>query len=133
MTHVITRSCCNDASCVEVCPVDCIHPTPDEPGYARAEMLYNDPETCIDCAACIDVCPVSAIVPDEDLEPGDDRYLRINAAWYENREPVEVAERTREPVTSPDGAGPLRVAIVGTGPAACYAALQRPPGPRAWT
>ena len=122
MTHVITRSCCNDASCVEVCPVDCIHPTPDEPGYASAEMLYIDPETCIDCAACIDVCPVSAIVPDEDLEPGDERYLRINAAWYDGREPVVRTERVVPEIRSPEGAGPLRVAVVGTGPAACYAA-----------
>lgn len=122
MTHVITRSCCNDASCVEVCPVDCIHPTPDEPGYASAEMLYIDPETCIDCAACIDVCPVSAIVPDEDLEPGDERYLRINAAWYDGREPAVRTERVVPEVRSPEGAGPLRVAVVGTGPAACYAA-----------
>ncbi|ALE74774.1 ferredoxin [Pseudonocardia sp. EC080610-09] len=122
MTHVITRSCCNDASCVEVCPVDCIHPTPDEPGYASAEMLYIDPDTCIDCAACIDVCPVSAIVPDEDLEPVDERYLRINAAWYDGREPAARTERTEPEISSPEGAGPLRVAVVGTGPAACYAA-----------
>src|ERR1700739_2011029 len=52
MTYVITQSCCNDASCVAVCPVNCIHPTPDEPGYHQAEMLYIDPGACIDCVVC---------------------------------------------------------------------------------
>lgn len=51
MTYVITQNCCNDATCVTVCPVNCIHPTPDEPGYATAEMLYIDPASCIDCNA----------------------------------------------------------------------------------
>jgi hypothetical protein len=26
------------------CPVDCIHPTPDETDYANVERLYIDPE-----------------------------------------------------------------------------------------
>ncbi len=55
MTFVITRSCCNDASCVPVCPVNCIHPAPDEPGYGTAEMLYIDPDVCIECGACVEV------------------------------------------------------------------------------
>ena len=33
MPHVITHSCCSDASCVYACPVNCIHPTPDEPDF----------------------------------------------------------------------------------------------------
>ncbi|MEJ7785006.1 MAG: hypothetical protein WKF96_09395 [Solirubrobacteraceae bacterium] len=33
-----------DNSCVEVCPVDCIHPTPEEPDYNQAEQLHIDPE-----------------------------------------------------------------------------------------
>src|SRR5205823_11716186 len=49
MAYVIAEPCIGtkDNSCVEVCPVDCIHPTPDEPGYDAAEMLYIDPEECI--------------------------------------------------------------------------------------
>ena len=43
MPHVITQSCCNDGSCVFACPVNCIHPSPDEPGFATSEMLYIDP------------------------------------------------------------------------------------------
>jgi NAD-dependent dihydropyrimidine dehydrogenase PreA subunit len=40
VTYVINEPCVgtNDSSCVEVCPVDCIHPTPDEDGFAAAEQ-----------------------------------------------------------------------------------------------
>ena len=46
MAYVIAEPCIGtkDNSCVEVCPVDCIHPTPDEPDYEKVEMLYIDPE-----------------------------------------------------------------------------------------
>jgi len=72
VTYVITELCASmkDTSCVEVCPVDCIHPTPDEEGFEEAEHLYIDPVECIDCDACAQSCPVGAIfaarnVPDE--------------------------------------------------------------------
>ena len=72
MAYVIAEPCIGtkDNSCVEVCPVDCIHPTPDEPDYDSVEMLYIDPEECIDCDACVEACPVDACfaedqVPDE--------------------------------------------------------------------
>src|SRR6185295_12279727 len=37
VTYVINEPCIGtkDNSCVEVCPVDCIHPTPDEPDLRR--------------------------------------------------------------------------------------------------
>ena len=62
MAYVIAEPCIGtkDNSCVEVCPVDCIHPTPDEPDYDQAEQLYIDPEECIDCDACVEACPVDA-------------------------------------------------------------------------
>ena len=46
MAYVIAEPCIGtkDNSCVEVCPVDCIHPTPDEPDYDQVEMLYIDPD-----------------------------------------------------------------------------------------
>ena len=46
MAYVIAEPCIGqkDNSCVEVCPVDCIHPTPDEPDYDKVEQLYIDPE-----------------------------------------------------------------------------------------
>jgi len=50
MTYVITNPCIGvkDASCVDVCPVDCIHPSPNEPGFEEAQQLHINPDECID-------------------------------------------------------------------------------------
>ena len=88
MTHVIGETCIGtkDTSCVDVCPVDCIHPTKDEDGeFQQAEMLFIDPDTCIDCGLCVDECPVQAIFPEEDLPDAWDKYIAINADWYQNQ------------------------------------------------
>ncbi|MHC4947158.1 MAG: 4Fe-4S dicluster domain-containing protein [Planctomycetota bacterium] len=87
MTHVIAEPCIGtkDTACVDVCPVDCIHPTSDAADFADAEMLYIDPDTCIDCGLCIDECPVQAIFTEEDLPEEWQKYLQINADWYTNR------------------------------------------------
>ncbi|MBM7365898.1 FAD-dependent oxidoreductase [Gordonia hydrophobica] len=122
MTHVITRACCNDASCVAVCPVNCIHPTPDEPDFLTAEMLYIDPETCIDCGACIDECPVSAIYPDDQMPEQEEPFLQINADYYKDHD-VE-GGLVRHPRAPQLPEGDLHVAIVGAGPAAMYAAQE---------
>ena len=84
MTHIIAEPCIGtkDTSCVEVCPVDCIHPTKGEGTFTDAEMLYIDPETCIDCGLCVDECPVQAIFPEEDLPEEWHRYIQVNADWY---------------------------------------------------
>ncbi|HVW44877.1 MAG TPA: FAD-dependent oxidoreductase [Amycolatopsis sp.] len=121
MAHVVTQSCCNDATCVSVCPVNCIHPAPDEPGYGTAEMLHIDPATCIDCGACVDVCPVDAIKAGYELTPETVRYREINARYFSDPRHRDYApepvDRARAGV-----AARLRVAIVGSGPSACYAA-----------
>lgn len=119
MAYVITQNCCKDASCVPVCPVDCIRPV----GASAADMLYIDPESCIDCGACFDECPVGAIHYEEDLPVGQERFKDINAAYFE-RHPLE--PDTTAPLASRQGvaAGDLRVAVVGAGPAACYAAAE---------
>ena len=87
MPHIICEPCIGtkDTSCVEVCPVDCIHPTADEPEYADAEQLYIDPDTCIDCGLCVDECPVKAILPEEDVPPEWTKYIQINLAYYEKK------------------------------------------------
>ncbi len=87
MAYVIAEPCIGtkDNSCVEVCPVDCIHPTPDEADYGQHEMLYIDPEECIDCDACVEACPVDAIYP-EAMVPRDWRkYIEINAAHFRDQ------------------------------------------------
>lgn len=120
MAHVITRPCCNDASCVAVCPVNCIHPTPDEPAFFTAESLYIDPDTCIDCGACIDECPVEAIIPDDQLDERDEPYLQINADYYTDHDVDGGLVPPKKAPKLPEGN--IRVAIVGAGPAAFYAA-----------
>ncbi|MET7770889.1 FAD-dependent oxidoreductase [Nocardia sp. NPDC005366] len=123
MTHVITRSCCSDAACVPVCPVNCIHPTPEERAYATTEMLYIDPVSCIDCGACVDVCPVNAIVPDYDLPAKDEVFLRLNELYYEgDGRTGYVRERARPAGSAVEQYGPLKIVVVGSGPAALYAA-----------
>lgn len=84
MSHYIAEPCIGvkDAGCVEVCPVDCIHPRPDEPGFAAAEMLYIDPATCIDCGLCVDECPVSAIFPEHELPAKWRDFVARNQAYY---------------------------------------------------
>lgn len=71
-----------DSSCVDVCPVDCIHPTSDEPGFDDVEQLYINPEECIDCDACVEVCPVDAPAPLSGLPPEWTRSAGENAAYY---------------------------------------------------
>jgi ferredoxin/flavodoxin---NADP+ reductase len=121
MAYVVTQACCNDASCVSACPVDCIHPTPDEAPFMRTEMLYIDPDTCIDCSQCVYACPVDAIRPDYELDDATMPFLEINAAYYQ-KYPIELGA-PRRTARRDFAYSALRVAIVGSGPAANYAAL----------
>ena len=84
MAYIIADPCIGtkDTSCVAVCPVDCIHPTPDEPEYEKAEILYIDPDTCIDCGLCVDECPVKAIFSEEDLPEIWRNFVEKNAEYY---------------------------------------------------
>ncbi|MEX3656381.1 ferredoxin [Mycolicibacterium fortuitum] len=127
MPHVITQSCCSDGSCVYACPVNCIHPSPDEPGFATAEMLYIDPEACVDCGACVSACPVGAIAADTRLTEKQLPFIELNAAFYPKREgklppTSKLAPVIAAPNVTARPGGPLTVAIVGSGPAAMYAA-----------
>ena len=87
MAYVIAEPCIGtkDASCVGVCPVDCIHPTPAEREFEHETKLYIDPDTCIDCGACVPVCPVSAIFPLEDLPKTWENFAAVDRDWYANR------------------------------------------------
>ncbi|CAL9356578.1 putative ferredoxin_ferredoxin--NADP reductase [Streptomyces sp. enrichment culture] len=142
MAFAITQTCCTDATCVAVCPVNCIHPTPEERAFGSTEMLYIDPKACIDCGACADACPVDAVLPVDGLTGGQREYADINAAYfaYPEARPQEEAESPTESEGAdlgpnfhawgrpafdrvlPSDFRPLRVAIVGTGPAGMYAA-----------
>jgi ferredoxin--NADP+ reductase len=85
MTYVITQSCCNDGVCIDVCPTDCIHPTPGSAAFATAEQLYIDPTNCVDCNACAEACPVGAIYSDFRLPEPMHPYLEINAGYFAHR------------------------------------------------
>lgn len=124
MTYVITHGCCSDSSCVPVCPVQCIRPRPGDPDFTTTEQLYIDPATCIDCGACMDVCPVNAIQTEWDLPEHLADDLQINALYFATN-PITESEpadpiRRRLPADRPT----LSVAIVGSGPAGCYAAAE---------
>jgi ferredoxin--NADP+ reductase len=129
MPHVITQSCCSDGSCVYACPVNCIHPSPDEPGFASAEMLYIDPVACVDCGACVSACPVGAIAPESRLTTEQLPFVALNASFYPDRpadKKLPPTSKLAPVIPAPEvhgkHSGPLTVAIVGSGPAAMYAA-----------
>ena len=78
MTYVITEPCIDlkDATCVDVCPVDCIHTTDDD------KQFYIDPEICIDCEACVFVCPVDAIFYEDDVPEKWSAFTAINLDYF---------------------------------------------------
>ncbi|WP_369182990.1 FAD-dependent oxidoreductase [Streptomyces sp. Y1] len=124
MAYAITQTCCNDASCVSVCPVNCIHPTPDEPEFGTTDMLYIDPAACIDCGACADACPVDAVFPVDRLRGPDTVFGPINRDWFRDHPSDHAWGAPAFPRSLPGGFGPLRIAIVGTGPSAGYTAQE---------
>ncbi len=75
VTYIIAEPCIDikDLSCVDVCPVDCIHE------FER--ILIIDPEECIDCGACEPECPVEAIFPEDALPDKWNAFVEINYAF----------------------------------------------------
>ncbi|MEV3987669.1 FAD-dependent oxidoreductase [Streptomyces sp. NPDC049837] len=130
MTFAITQTCCGDATCVAVCPVNCIHPAPGEPGFGTTEMLYIDPKACIDCGACADACPVDAVFPVDGLPDAQQDFAAVNAAYFADAPPPPADHGPnfhawgvpRFERSLPADFAPIRVAVVGTGPAGMYAA-----------
>jgi NAD-dependent dihydropyrimidine dehydrogenase PreA subunit len=75
VTYIIAEPCIDikDKSCVDVCPVDCIH--------EADRILIIDPEECIDCGACEPECPVEAIFPEDALPDKWSAFVEINYAY----------------------------------------------------
>ncbi len=73
MAYIVTGLCidCKYTSCVDVCPVEAFHETPDR--------LYINPDTCIDCNACVDECPVTAIFAEDELPDEYEEWIEFNA------------------------------------------------------
>jgi ferredoxin len=81
MTYVVTETCIDlkDKSCIEVCPVDCIHEVDED------RMVFIDPDECIDCGACVDPCPVDAIYAEEDVPAPQQRFTLINSIYFKDK------------------------------------------------
>lgn len=91
MAYIIAEPCVGtcDTACVEVCPVDCIHPMKDEWEEAgfdennlEGKLLYIDPEECIDCGACEPECPVEAIFEESEVPEEWNKYIKINYDYF---------------------------------------------------
>ena len=91
MTYVIAEPCIGtkDTACVDVCPVDCIHPRKDEPEFETAELLYIHPDECTDCGACEPECPVEAIFPEDALPEKWEAFVKINYAYGDGMDVVD--------------------------------------------
>lgn len=83
MAYVIAAPCIADYSCLEICPVDCIGPGPEDDGFDNAEQMYIDPEVCVSCGACVTACPVLAIFEDDTLPPKWQHYAAVNRDYFE--------------------------------------------------
>jgi NAD-dependent dihydropyrimidine dehydrogenase PreA subunit len=68
-----------DQSCVEVCPVDCIHADEED------RILFISPDECIDCGACEPACPVTAIFAEDDVPAEWAGFTEVNALWFEDK------------------------------------------------
>jgi NAD-dependent dihydropyrimidine dehydrogenase PreA subunit len=84
VAYIITEPCIGtkDTACVDVCPVDCIHPRKDEPEFQSADMLYIHPDECIDCGACVPACPVEAIFTLDETPRKWEAFIARNADYY---------------------------------------------------
>lgn len=75
MAYIIAEPCIGvkDASCVDVCPVNCI--------YEAEDQYMIHPDECIDCAACEVACPVTAIYHEDSLPEEWLGYVEKNTQW----------------------------------------------------
>jgi formate hydrogenlyase subunit 6/NADH:ubiquinone oxidoreductase subunit I len=82
MSYVIAAPCIADYSCVEICPVRCIGPGPEQAEFDNAEQLYIDPARCIQCGACVEACPVGAIFDAVNLPLKWKHYEAVNRDYF---------------------------------------------------
>jgi len=82
MAYVITAPCVADYSCLEVCPVNCISPGPEDSEFSTTEQLYINPDVCVNCGACVQACPVLAIYEDDNLPEKWSHYKEVNREYF---------------------------------------------------
>ena len=122
MPFIITDPCIEtkDTACVDVCPVDCIHPRKDEAEFAEATMLYIHPEECIDCGACVPACPVAAIYDSPDTTPKSQTSLIEANAIFRSGD-ADAMARAEALVKAHESAHPELMAIAAPDRAAAHA------------
>jgi ferredoxin len=122
MPFIITDPCIGtkDSACVDVCPVDCIHPRKDEPEFEKTSMLYIHPDECIDCGACVPACPVAAIYDSTDSTPPSQKALIEANAVYRAGDDGTVAQ-AEQIVKSHMAAHPDLMAVAPAERAAAHA------------
>ena len=83
--YVIAEPCSSrkDTNCLDVCPVDAIHPKRDSPEFAIADKLRINAETCIGCGSCFRVCAAKAIFAREELPTPFATFAQENAAYFQ--------------------------------------------------
>jgi NAD-dependent dihydropyrimidine dehydrogenase PreA subunit len=81
MAFIITHACIDvrDASCIEVCPVDCIYHLDED------RMCYIEPDECIDCGVCEEACPVAAIYDEKELPSDQQEFAEVNLLWFKDK------------------------------------------------
>ena len=75
---IIAEPCISvkDASCVAVCPVDCIETADD------VDQYFIDPSVCIECGQCELVCPVNAVFEESEVPAPWFDYIEMNAQFF---------------------------------------------------
>ena len=83
--YVIAEPCSSrkDTNCLDVCPVDAIHPNRNSPDFATADKLRIDAQTCIGCGSCFRVCSAKAIFSREELPTPFAIFAQENAAYFQ--------------------------------------------------
>ena len=114
MAYIIAEPCIGtkDTACVDVCPVDCIHPAKGRtyedgrPTFDEVPQLYIDPTECIDCGACVPVCPVTAIFALDDLPEKWQAYIEINKNYVDGGkfqlDKYQKVSDPQQPIPQPD-------------------------------
>jgi len=121
MPFIITDPCIGtkDTACVDVCPVDCIHPRKDEVEFDQASMLFIHPDECIDCGACVPACPVAAIYDSAEATPASQKSL-VEANKVFRAGEVETVTRAEAIVAAHVTAHPELMAIAPADRAAAH-------------